>query len=676
MSANRPPRLISLLACLGLLIGLLAAAGCASSGAPAGSAMRGLNKDEAQELLAKQKAARDEQYKKNLEAPDPEKLEAQGDRLALVGDWMASLLQYSRALSLANKKDHYRLKTKMAEACLRDRQFVQAEAIFKELSKKKPGNAINYQGMGLAYFGQGREQEAFDALQRAAKIDSTLWRTHSALGILYNQRKQPQKAIASFKAAIKLQPSAPSLYNNLGMAYFLADDLVRAERAFQRAVRLNPNFKLAHNNLGVVLLRQNRLREAQEHFETATSASQAHNNLGVLLAWQGQPRKAAQQFREAIDSMPRYYPKATRHLEQIKRTDPGLRQPPILDISEMILPIQGDVIQDKPVPRTTPPPASPKYDGSGQSGQGPAVGAKSLGTEQHKADRVKGIRISQDDFFYSGQGNGSGLVQGVAVNAGGQAGEGHAAQAVAGGQLQGAPVGRSQKPGVLGIAAVDRPHGVDHVLGGQAPGGSDHRLTGGAAAQTAGLGLDIRPAGAVNSPVHSTARDQAAVGRVDNGVGGHRGDVSINQGKTGVADGEVGHGSASSLGSGSQKEKPSFILHASGHFSGQRAGAVEKVQTAGTADGSAGVLVEHQAHKGSDAAVWRRGLSLDETHSQAGENAAVGGDAAASGKRNLIAAQRPASSVQGAEKDITGVVTQNTPQVFGVLGQKGLNGLH
>jgi Flp pilus assembly protein TadD len=563
MSVNRPSRLFSLLACLGLAIGLLAASGCASSTPQiGGTAMRGLDKNEAQELLAKQQAARDEQYKKNLEAPDPAKLEAQGDRMAMAGDWLASLMQYSRALSVAPEKDHYRLKTKMAEASLRDRQFVQAEVIFKELSQKKPDDAANYQGMGLAYFGQGREEEAFKSLRQAVALDATLWRTQSALGILYNQRRQPDKAIVAFKLATKLQPSAPSLYNNLGMAYFMADDLAKAEKAFARAVRLNPNFKLAHNNLGVVLIRQGRLREAQEHFEAATSASQAHNNLGVLLAWQGKSHKAAQQFREAIDSMPRYYPKATRHLEQLKRTDPGLRQPPVLDISEMIMPISGDVIQEKKPEPATPPMQPQSGNDSGQGGQGSAVGVERLGTEQHKADRVKGIRISQDDFFYSGQGNRSGLAQGIAVNAGGKTGKGHAAQAVAGGQLQGTPISRSQEAGVLRTAAVDWSHGVDHLPGGQAARGGDHRLAGGAAAQTAGLGLDIRPAGAMDGAVNPAAGNQVAVGRVDNGIGGNGGNVALNKGQAGAANGKFGHDSASLLGQTGARKKslPSYFM--------------------------------------------------------------------------------------------------------------------
>ena len=674
MSANRPSRFGYFFPWLGLLLILVMAAGCASGGATSsGPNLRGLNKNEAKELLAKRQAALKQAENKNLEVPDPAQLEAHGDRLAMAGDWMASLFQYNRALTLAPEKEHYRLKTKMAEACLRDRQFVQAEALFKELSQKNPQDAVQQQGMGLAYLGQGLKQEAFTALLKAVEMDPKQWRAHSGLGILYNQRKQPQKAVASFLAATKLQPNAPSLFNNLGMAYFLADDLARAEKALIRAVRLNPGFELAHNNLGVVLMRQGRLREAREHFEAATSPSQAHNNLGVLLAWQGKTKKAAQQFRAAIDSLPRYYPKANRHLEQIKRAAPEVRNAPILDISDLILPVSGQAVQQPAAPSGP----QPGRLNSGQSGQGLAVGPKGLGTKQDETDLVKSALMRQNAFLDRRQGHGGGLVQGIAVSPGAQAGKGYAAQPVPDGQVQGTPISRSQEAGVLRNAAKDRTHRVNDLFNGQAAGGGDHRLAGGAPSQPARLGLNVRPASPVNGAVHPAAGNQAAVGRVDNGLDVSRGDVAFSQSEAGLANGQLSHDSASLLGSpGGQKEKPSLILHASGQLSGQSPGAKEKVQAAGPPDSPASVLIKHQPHERGHSPVWNGSLSLDETNRQTGKEAAVGGDAAASGKRNLIAAQRPTDSLQGPEKNIAGVVSQNSPQVFGVLGQKPLNGLH
>jgi Flp pilus assembly protein TadD len=681
MFAYRPSRFRSPLPWLGLGLLLLLAlsTGCASGGGAtaSGPKMRGLNKNEARDLITKRQAALKEAEKADLEALDPAKLESHGDSLAMRGDWMAALFQYNRALSLAAKKDKYRLRTKMAEACLRDRQFVQAGVIFKELSKKKPQDAEQHQGMGLAYLGQGLDQEALASLLKAVEMDPSLWRAHSGLGILYNKDRQPKKAIASFLAATKLQPNAPSLFNNLGMSYFIAGDLKRAEKAFTRAVRLNPNFKLAHNNLGMVMMRQGRLREAQEHFETATSRSQALNNIGVLLAWQGKTKKAAEQFKEAIDSMPRFYPKANRHLEQLKLAAPEVRNSPILDISNIILPVSGQTHYQEPATPAFQPSQSAPPNNLGHIGQDLAVGPKGLGAKQNEADLVKSALMRQNALLDSGQSHPGGLGQRVAVSPGAQAGKGYAAQAMQRGQVQGAPISRSQEAGILRSAAVNRPDGVNDPVSRQTAGGGDHRLSGRAAAESAGLRFDVRPASAVNGAVHAPSGNQAAIGGVNNGRGVGRGDVAFGQSEAGFANSQLSHNSASLLGSpGGQKEKPSLILHASGQVSGQVSGAKEKIQAARSSDGAAGVLVKGKAHEGTSSPVWRGSLALDETDGQAGKDASVGGHAAASGKRNLIAAQRPSGGVQGAEKDIAGVVSQNSTQVFGVLGQKPLNGLH
>ncbi|MNN57230.1 hypothetical protein D3C81_1722070 [compost metagenome] len=87
---------------------------------------------------------------------------------------------------------------------------------------------------------------------------------------------------------------------------------------------------------------------------------------------------------------------------------------------------------------------------------------------------------------------------------------------------------------VLALAAAmpDRADRVDHVRRGQAPARGDHCLAGGATAvrvadRAAGL-HDGGAAGPVDGAVDAAAAQQAAVGRVDDGIDFHPGDVAMD----------------------------------------------------------------------------------------------------------------------------------------------------
>ena len=97
--------------------------------------------------------------------------------------------------------------------------------------------------------------------------------------------------------------------------------------------------------------------------------------------------------------------------------------------------------------------------------------------------------------------------------------------AVAGGQQFGLAV-----PAV----AIDRPDGVKDILRGEAAGTGRHGVSGGAPADLAPdlieFAHDRRTAGAVDGAVHSAAARQRRVGRVDDRVHRHAGDIAfLNQ---------------------------------------------------------------------------------------------------------------------------------------------------
>ncbi len=299
------------------LAALLAAHGC-SSGNQAGA--RYLQRGEAHKLLAEQ-AARAEQDPDPDNMPlKPDHLETQGDLLVAQGQAWGALHQYRQALAQAKGKSHQRLQGKIASLYLRLGSYRQAKTLFQALCSREPQNGVYWQGLGLTHLALRNQPAAREALRQAVAVDPSLWRAQNTLGILYNQRRQPVMAMSAFRAALITAPDRPALHNNLGLSYVLAGRGDQAEASFRRALALDPEHRRAANNLGLLLAAQGRDQESLQVFSQILGPAKAHNNLGCVQAWQGETEQAARQFHLALSTMPRYYSKAKRHLEQVGRT--------------------------------------------------------------------------------------------------------------------------------------------------------------------------------------------------------------------------------------------------------------------------------------------------------------------------------------------------------------------
>ena len=136
------------------------------------------------------------------------------------------------------------------------------------------------------------------------------------------------------------------------------------------------------------------------------------------------------------------------------------------------------------------------------------------------------------DFANGDEGGG---FEGVAVDAGGDAGEGDGAAGVFGGEGEGIAVAGGELFGfAVGAAAPDGADGVDDPAGGQAEAGRDAGFAGGTAHAGADFGdrqacLEEFPSrGPVDGPVHSPAAEHPLVRGVDDGIDGEKGDVGLD----------------------------------------------------------------------------------------------------------------------------------------------------
>jgi tetratricopeptide (TPR) repeat protein len=154
--------------------------------------------------------------------------------------------------------------------------FVQAEALYRQVVEEDPGQADALRALG---------------------------------GIAYRQGKQDE-AIAWLRRAVIGQPSDPVLHNNLGAAYRASGRLAEAEARYRQALRLKPDFAEAYNNLGNVLAGQGRPQEALARYRLAvlTQAhyAEAHHNLAMGLLGLGELDEADVHFREALRRQPAF----------------------------------------------------------------------------------------------------------------------------------------------------------------------------------------------------------------------------------------------------------------------------------------------------------------------------------------------------------------------------------
>ena len=90
-------------------------------------------------------------------AKDSHSLEAQGDNMAMNGDFEGALFVYNRAVLVAEKKQRMRLLGKAGELTLRQGRYAETRGIMEKLTKDDPTNANAWLDHGACLFEHERE---------------------------------------------------------------------------------------------------------------------------------------------------------------------------------------------------------------------------------------------------------------------------------------------------------------------------------------------------------------------------------------------------------------------------------------------------------------------------------------------------------------------------------------
>lgn len=186
--------------------------------------------------------------------------------------------------------------------------YVQVEAICREVIQDDPSNVEAHTFLGLVLYDQGKLDEAIENYRTAIKLDPKSAAAYSNLGNALQNQGKLDEAVENYQKAIELDPNNSTIYYNLGLALHDQKKLDEAIESYQQAIQLAPNDAKTYYNLGLALYDQEKLDEAIENYQKAIELdlkdANLHINLGIALYEIEKPEEAATEYQKAIELDP------------------------------------------------------------------------------------------------------------------------------------------------------------------------------------------------------------------------------------------------------------------------------------------------------------------------------------------------------------------------------------
>ena len=137
------------------------------------------------------------------------------------------------------------------------------------LEAHNPNISAAYYGLGLAYTGLEKFDDAIAAYQRAIASAPDSAYTHAALGNAYANTHRYTEALEAYKIAVALDPDDKMIHHQLGNVYSKRGEHAAAIQHQQQAITLAPKFGDAHYQLGLLYAHEKRWNEAINAYHTA-----------------------------------------------------------------------------------------------------------------------------------------------------------------------------------------------------------------------------------------------------------------------------------------------------------------------------------------------------------------------------------------------------------------------
>jgi tetratricopeptide (TPR) repeat protein/predicted Zn-dependent protease len=188
-----------------------------------------------------------------------------GTRFYAAGNYRAAATAFSGAVLLSSGSA--RGYVDLGAAYLEMKKYGQAEKAFLK-AKSLDDESCASCGLGMAYYGLGRHDDAEAAFKRAISINPNDSCAYDQAGRMYYNLGRYPEAIATFKRAVTLNPSYGT-YMYLGNAYVYAREFEPGVDAYKKAIELNPKMLRAHFQLGIAYDYLRRYDESVKEYSAA-----------------------------------------------------------------------------------------------------------------------------------------------------------------------------------------------------------------------------------------------------------------------------------------------------------------------------------------------------------------------------------------------------------------------
>jgi serine/threonine-protein kinase len=189
----------------------------------------------------------------------------------------------------------------------------QAITEFRHALDLDPRYALAYAGLGQAYWSKYVStkdrawiDQAWDACQRALKLNPQSAATHIALAVLNNGTGQYAKAMQHATQAISIDPGNYQAYAELARAQERSHQLPEAEATLKSAIALRPNYWNSYVRLGSFYINQARYKDAEPLFqrviELVPDNPTGYTNLGGIYHWEGREKEAEAMLKTSIQT--------------------------------------------------------------------------------------------------------------------------------------------------------------------------------------------------------------------------------------------------------------------------------------------------------------------------------------------------------------------------------------
>ncbi len=175
------------------------------------------------------------------------------------------------------------------------------------LNKKQMiGSFLN--SLGVAYYNQGKLDDAIAEYKRAISINSNDVDAHYNLGNVYKDQDKLDDAIKEYQKVICIRPNHACAHCRLGAAYASKDELDLVIAEYEKTIEMKPDCADAHCFLGFTYGVRDKLEESIAELKTATRINpkndQAHIGLSIAYIDQGKLDEAIDEYKIVIGINP------------------------------------------------------------------------------------------------------------------------------------------------------------------------------------------------------------------------------------------------------------------------------------------------------------------------------------------------------------------------------------